>query len=141
MSITYTNAQTAVARSLGNAGDADQISAAGDAIKAAIQEWNLRHDWRFLLMDTSGGFVVASATITGTTTLTTTVANGFAGVNVGVAVSATAGTGSIVAGAVVTAVTSSTVIEITASSNGTVTNVTFAGDVPIVAGTHTYALP
>src|SRR3990172_9517814 len=88
MSITYTNAQTAVARSLGNAGDADQISAAGDAIKAAIQEWNLRHDWRFLLMDTYGGFSVAGCTGAGAQAVVTTT-NSFSGVNPGVTITGT----------------------------------------------------
>jgi len=54
MAITFANAKIAVARTDGGQNDADQLSAAGDALLNAIQKWNLRKNWRFLLIDNSG---------------------------------------------------------------------------------------
>lgn len=137
MSITYTNAQTAVARSLGNASDSDQLSAAGDAIKAAIQEWNLRQDWRFLLMDTSNGFSVAGCSGAGGQAVVTTT-NSFAGVNVGQTVTGT----NIPASTTVSSVDSSTQITLSQNLSGTVgATVTFSADIPVRVGVAIYNLP
>jgi hypothetical protein len=136
MSITYTDAQTYTARVLGASGDNVQLAAAADSIKAAIQEWNLRHDFSYLLMDTSGGFTVATCTQTLGTTLTTTVTNGFAGVNIGqTAVGATIGT------VTVTAIVSTTVLTVMGGSNAGPETMTFSADIPVISGTDTYNLP
>src|SRR5258705_6488426 len=138
MAISYTNSQTYVARALGNAGDSDQLAAASDAIKAAIQEWNLRQDFRYLDMDTSNGFSVASCTIAGDgITVTTATANGFAGVNVNQGVT---GTG-IPASTTILSITSTTVIVLSAASTPGVVTLTFAGDIPLRVGISTYNLP
>lgn len=50
---TFDTAKVWVARTIGGQNDPDQLAAAGDAIKEAIQEWNLRRNWNFLLMDNS----------------------------------------------------------------------------------------
>jgi hypothetical protein len=136
MSITYTDAQTYTARVLGASGDSVQLAAAADSIKAAIQEWNLRHDFSYLLMDTSGGFTVAACTMTLGTTLTTTTPNGFAGVNIGqTAVGATIGT------VTVTAIVSTTVLTVSGGANAGPETMTFSADIPVISGTDTYNLP
>ena len=138
MAITYTNAQTAVARILGASGDTVQLAAAADSILEAIQEWNIRHDWSFLLMDTSNGFSVASSTIAGDgITVTTSVANGFAGVNVGQTVT---GTG-VPASTTVASITSTTVIVLSQAATPATVTLTFSANIPVISGTDTYFLP
>ena len=138
MSITYTDAQTFTARVLGASADTTQLAAAAESIKAAIQEWNLRADMSFLLMDTSNGFSVASSTIAGDgITVTTSVANGFAGVNVGQTVT---GTG-VPASTTVASITSTTVIVLSQAATPATVTLTFSGDIPIISGTATYNLP
>ena len=135
MAKTYTDSQTYVARILGASGNAVQLAAAADAILAAIQEWNLRHDFSFLRMDTSNGFTVAACTLL-TGTLTTTTTNGFAGVNIGqTAVGATIGT------VTVTAIGSTTSLTVTGGTNNGPETLTFSADIPVIAGTDTYNLP
>lgn len=138
MSINLTNAKVYVARALGNSADADQLSAAADAINAAIEEWNLRHDWRYLAMDTFNGFTVASCTTGNGSPVVTTGSASFFGVNPGITV-----TGSGVPnGTTVLSVQSSSQITMSqnATAGGTVT-LTFGGDIPLVAGTNTYNMP
>lgn len=137
MAITSTLAQVAVARALGNAADTDQLAAALDAIKAAIAEWNIRRDWRFLNMDTSGGFTVAACTSNGAnpSIITTTTSNGFAGVNVGQTATGLSGT------ATVASVQSTTQFTATTQVTGGPVTLTFSADIPLVAGTQTYNLP
>lgn len=138
MAKTRLQASQYIARALGAEANTTQLSAALDALYSAIQEWNLRRDWRFLLQDTADGFSVASCTIAvDGITVTTSVTDGFVGVNVGQTVT---GTG-VVANTTVSSITSTTVIVLSAASTpGTVT-LTFSGDIPVIAGTATYHLP
>jgi hypothetical protein len=53
MPATFSTAKIYVARTIGGQNDTDQLNAAGDAIKEAIEEWNLRRNWNYLLMDNS----------------------------------------------------------------------------------------
>lgn len=134
--MTYTNAQAYVARILGNAGNTNETTViAADAIKAAIQEWNLRHDWRYLLMNTGDGFTVAACTLTGTS-LTTTTPNGFAAVNIN-----QTATGATIGTVTVTAVVSTTTLTISGGTNGGPETLTFSADIPIRATVSTYFLP
>lgn len=138
MAKTYTDSQTYVARILGASGDSVQLAAAADAILAAIQEWNLRADFSYLLMDTSNGFTVTGCTSDGGTpaTITTSVANGFAGVNINQTITNSASATSTVA-----SITSTTVIVLAgalATGSGTMT---FSANIPVISGTQTYNLP
>jgi len=139
VAITYTNAQTAVARILGASGDSVQLAAAADSILEAIQEWNIRHDFSFLLMDTSNGFSVALCAGAGAQpVVTTTTVNGFAGANVGQTVTGT----NIPASTTILTVDSTTQITLSANLSGTVgATVTFSADIPVISGTDTYNLP
>jgi hypothetical protein len=123
---------------MGASGDTVQLAAAADAILEAIEEWNIRHDFSYLLMDTSGGFSVASSTIAvDGITVTTSVANGFAGVNVGQTVT---GSG-VPASTTVASITSTTVIVLSAASTPATVTLTFGADIPVISGTDTYNLP
>lgn len=136
MSISYTDAKVYIARALGNSTYTDETDAAGDALKAAIQEWNLVHDWKYLLMDTRNGFSVTNVTQTLGNTLTTTTTNGFAGVNIGqTAVGATIGT------VTVTAIVSTTVLTVSGGANAGPETMAFSADIPVIAGTSVYNLP
>jgi len=140
MSITFANAKIYVARALGAEGSTTQLAAAADAIAAAIEEWNLRRDWRWLLMDTRDGFSVASCTIAGDgVSVSTSTSNGFAGVNQGVVVT---GTGIPASTTVSTAValTTTTFTLSGAATPGTIT-MTFAGDIPVRVGIAKYSMP
>lgn len=53
MAALFSTAKIYVARTIGGQNDADQLAAAGDAIKEALEEWNLRRNWNYLLMDNS----------------------------------------------------------------------------------------
>jgi hypothetical protein len=57
MSLTFAQAKINVARTIGGSNDADQLTIAGDAIKVAIEEWNLRQKWNFLLVDNSATLI------------------------------------------------------------------------------------
>lgn len=136
--ITFANAKLLVARVLGaDTNDADRLASAGDAIAQAIEEWNLRHDWQYLLMDTSNTKVVAGCTSDGLTpsVITTTTALGFAGVNVGQTFTGMTGTGTV------TAVDTQTQIKATPAQGGSNVPLTFAADIPLRAGADTYNLP
>ena len=138
MSMLNSEAKIYVARSMGNSPYSDELSAAGDALNAAIQEWNLRHDWKSHLMDTRNGFTVALCSTTGaSTTVTTTTTHGFAGVNVGQTI---AGTG-ITPGTTVSSINSTTSIVISVAATLTDITLTFTGEIPIIAGTTVYNLP
>jgi hypothetical protein len=133
--MTRTDAKTYIARALSGSSETEQLAHAQDALFAAIQEWNLRHDWSFRLMDTSGGFSVATCTLTGTA-LTTSATNGFAGVNIG-----QTATGATIGTVTVTAIVSSTAVTVSGGSDGGPETLTFSADIPIIAGTDTYNLP
>ena len=133
----YSAAKAYVARVLGGETDATNLSDAGDAILAAIGEWNLRSDWSFLLLDTSEGFSVAGCAGAGAQAIVTTTAS-FAGVNIGVTVTGN----NIPASTTVLTVNSATSITLSANLSGTVgATVTFSGDIPVRVGEDTYNLP
>lgn len=139
MSMTFTNAKNWVARIMGAEGDAVQVLAAEDSIKQAIGEWNLRHNWSYLLMDTSSGFTVAGCSNTGGT-VTTTTTDGFAGVNVGqtftVSDGSPAGTYTVA-----TIVSTSSITVTGGGGNFSTESLVFSADIPVVASTDTYNLP
>jgi hypothetical protein len=84
--MTFANAKIQVARTIGGHNDADQLAAAGDAIAFAIDEWNWRHNWRYLLQDNNEAITLASTITssgTGNKTLTTSTTDGFKNVYVG----------------------------------------------------------
>jgi hypothetical protein len=137
MPITYANAKINVARVLGNSSYTDELSNAGDAISEALQEWNLRNDWKFLLMDTRNGFTVAACTSDGAdpSVVTTTTTDGFAGVNVGQDVTGFS------AASVVASVDSTSQITLTTQVTGGPVTATFTGEIPIRAGVSVYNLP
>lgn len=65
MALTYAQGKVIVARTIGGSFDIDQLNAAGDAILMAIQEWNLRQKWNYLLTDTAPtniNFIAGTAT-------------------------------------------------------------------------------
>ena len=133
----YSAAKAYVARVLGGETDATNLSDAGDAILAAIGEWNLRSDWSFLLLDTSEGFSVAGCAGAGAQAIVTTTAS-FAGVNIGVTVTGN----NIPASTTVLTVNSATSITLSANLSGTVgATVTFSGDIPVRVDEDTYNLP
>lgn len=139
MAKLYSDSKIYVARILGASNDTTQLAAAGEAISAAIQEWNLRHDFSYLLMDTSGGFSVAACANTGGA-VTTSTANGFAGVNVGQTF--TISDGSPAGTYTVSAITSTTAITVTGGGgNFSAETLVFSADIPVVAATDTYNLP
>lgn len=135
MAITRLNANTYIARALSGSSDTERLAAAQEALFAAIQEWNLRNDWSFLLMDTSGGFTVAACTLA-TGTLTTSTSDGFAGVNIG-----QTATGSTIGTVTVTAIGSTTSLTVTGGSDAGPETLTFSADIPIRSGEDTYNLP
>ena len=139
MAQLYSASKTYVSRVLGAEGDTTQVAAAGDAIRAAIAEWNIRHDFSTHLMDTSGGYAVASCANT-SGAVTTSTSNGFAAVNVGQTFTVTDGAP---AGTyTVSAVTSTTAITATGGGgNFSAEGLTFSADIPLQVGTDTYALP
>lgn len=136
--MTFANAKLLVARVLGaDTNDTDRLASAGDAVAQAIEEWNLRHDWQYLLMDTSNGFTVAGCTSNGLTpsTITTTTALGFTGVNVGQTFTGMTGTGTV------TSVDSQTQIKATPAQGGSSVPLVFSADIPLRVGVDTYNLP
>lgn len=129
------DATTYIARALSGASDTDRLAQALDALSAAVAEWNIRHDWQWLLMDTSGGFTVAACT-NAAGTLTTSTTNGFAGVNIG-----QTATGSTIGTVTVTAVNSTTSISVTGGASAGPETLTFSANIPLRAGTDSYRLP
>jgi len=141
MSITLAAAQTYVARAYGGANDARTggiMDQALDSIAAAMEFWAHKHNWHFLLQDTSQTFAVVSSSAT-SATLTTAVSNGFKNVLVGMTVTGT----SIPTGTTVSAIASNTSLTMSAAATGAISSasITFGGTIPIIAGTDTYTLP
>lgn len=140
MSKTRLAATQYIARALGAEGNTTQLNAASDALLAAVQEWNLRRDWHFLLMDTADSFTVAGcANTAGAVTTTTT--DGFAGINVGqtftVTDGAPAGTYTVA-----TIVSTASITVTGGGGNFASETLTFAtADIPTIVGTDTYNLP
>lgn len=128
-------AVTYIARALSGSSDTDRQAQALDSLSAAVAEWNIRHDWSWLLMDTSGGFTVAACT-NAAGTLTTSTTDGFAGVNVG-----QTATGSAIGTVTVTAVNSTTSLTVTGGASAGPETLTFSANIPVRAGTDSYRLP
>lgn len=139
--ILRSDAKTFIARPVSHNPNANELVRAQEALEDAIELWNVRHDWNYLLMDTSQDFSVASCTIAGDG-VTVTSSNSLQAVNVGVTVS---GTG-VTAGTTVFARSQSTpggAVTLTlsaAATPGTVT-LTFGGGIPIRVGVDTYYMP
>ena len=112
---------------------------AQEALEDAIEQWNIRHDWNYLLMDTSNSFAVASCTIAGDG-VTVTSSGSLQAVNVGVTVS---GTGVPAGTTVATRTASGATVTLTLSAASTPATVTltFGGNIPIRQGVDTYHMP
>lgn len=63
MPVSFAQGKVIVARTIGGANDPDQLLAAGDAIQVAIQEWNIRDKFNFLLRDNSDNEIDVDASI------------------------------------------------------------------------------
>lgn len=137
MSLTRLEGKTYIARALSGSSDPERLAQAQDSLFAAIEEWNIRNDWSFLTMDTSGGFSVAACTSNGATpsVITTTTANGFAGVNVSQTATGLSGT------ATVASVDSTTQFTATGTVTGGPVTLVFSADIPVRATFNTYNLP
>jgi hypothetical protein len=139
--ITRADAKTFIARPVSHTPNANELVRAQEALEDAIELWNVRHDWNYLLMDTSNSFSVASCTIAGDGVTVTSSAS-LQPVNIGVTVS---GTG-VTVGTTITGrsqPTSGGAVTLTlsaAATPGTVT-LTFTGGIPIRAGVDTYYMP
>lgn len=48
-SITFLQAKTRIARSIGGQGDAAVLGAAGESLNQAVSEWNMKRDWNWTL--------------------------------------------------------------------------------------------
>lgn len=137
--MTRLEAKTFIARPVSHTPNANELTRAQEALEDAIEQWNIRHDWNFLQMDTSNSFAVASCTIAGDG-ITVTSSNSLQAVNVGVTVT---GTGVPAGTTVLTRVLSGSTVTLTlsaASTPGTV-SLTFGGNIPIRAGVDTYYMP
>lgn len=139
-----TDAKTYVAKIIGGQADVNLLSLAGDAINATYMKWQNAHDWSFLLEDNEGGFQVATCLIAGDgVSVTTSVAGGFYGVNVGQSVT---GTG-IPASTTISAVAGDTygggvtTLTLSAASTPATVTMTFGGYIKVRAGYDMYNLP
>lgn len=139
MAITRLNASKYIARALGAEGNTTQLAAALDALNSAIQEWNLRRDWRWLRMDTRDGFTIAGCT-NAAGSVSTTTTDGFRGVNIGQTF--TVSDGNPAGTYTVATVSSTSTITVTGGGgNFTTESLVFSGDIPVIAGTASYNLP
>lgn len=150
MSYTTVNAKIYISRIIGGAADPKVIDLAGEALLRGYEDWEGARFWEFLLKDTSLGFSVSGCTATGASTSVSAPSSGaFDGVNVGVTVTISSGTATLVAGTTVSSFTRNTdgtVASITLSNAfGGTTNVNatlaFSGNIPIIQGTNDYNLP
>lgn len=137
--MTRLQAVTFIVRPVSHTPGANELTRGQEALEDAIEQWNVRHDWNYLLMDTSNAFSVGSCTID-VDGVTVTSTGSLQAVNVGVTVT---GTG-VPAGTTVSARSQSgatvTLTLSAASTPGTVT-LTFGGNIPILAGVDTYYMP
>ena len=62
MSLSLSDAKTYIAKVVGGQSRADVLSDAGDALAAAMEWFCLRHNWKFLEVDTSQSFTVTADT-------------------------------------------------------------------------------
>lgn len=138
MAMLLTDAQFYVCRIYGGTNNNVLLAQALDAIKSTFELWQRKHNWHFLLQDTTQTFAVVSSSAT-SATLTTAVSNGFKNVLVGMTVTGT----NIPAGTTVQSIESNASLTMTAAATGVITtaSITFGGTIPIIAGTDTYTLP
>lgn len=147
MSLSLTAAKQYVLRVLGGRDNADLQTEAGEAIAAAMELYSQRHNWSWLLRDTSQPFTMGgdtSITVTsGDATVTSSTANAFKDILVGMTIADDES--NIPAGTTVASVTdgASPTLEmsVTATGNGTDPTLTLGGTIPIIAGTASYTLP
>jgi hypothetical protein len=133
-----TDAQIYVSRIYGGTNNSVILAQALDAIKSTFELWQRKHNWHFLLQDTSQTFAVVSSS-TSSVTLTTAVTNGFKNVLVGMTITGT----NIPVGTTVASIESNVSLTMSAASTGTISaaSITFGGTIPIITGTSTYKLP
>ena len=150
MSMTVVNAKIYVARVVAGASTGAGTDMAGEAILRTYQDWQAKQFWRFLLKDTSVGFSKSGLATKSSATVTPTTAGNFDGVNVGVAVTYSGVAGTLAAATVASinyntdGTTASIVLSTTMGGGAYITETgtyTFAGDIPIIAGTRSYNLP
>lgn len=142
MALTLVAAQQYIAKIYGGQNDDGILTEAASALTAAIDDLCSRHNWSFLLRDTSQSFTVSCATTDTDATVvpgTGAAADALKNVLVGMTVS---GTG-ITAGTLVASITSSGSIELDTAATATndPITLTFGGTIPIIAGTASYTLP
>jgi hypothetical protein len=141
MSMTLANADLYISRILGGASNTETKAQARDSLKATMEMWSLKNNWHFLLQDTSQTFTVATCSVpspgTPSTTVNTTVTNGFANVLKGMTVT---GAG-VPAGTTVDSVTDTDTIVLSVAVDLSAAALTFSGTIPIIAGTARYKLP
>lgn len=142
MSLALSNAKITVARSLGGQNDEDELRAAGDAINAAVAEWNRFNIWEFNKLDNLSNFTVASKTTSANAVVALPTGVTYPNFN-NVYVGSTVTGSGIPSGTTVLTKTSNS--SLTLSANATATadpaTLTFSGPIPILAGTSDYALP
>jgi hypothetical protein len=133
-----TDAQIYVARIYGGTNNSTILAQALDAIKSTMELWQRKHNWHFLLQDTSQTFAVVSSSAA-SVTLTTIVTNGFKNVLVGMTITGT----NIPAGTTVASIESNLSLTMSAAATGTISaaSITFGGTIPIRTGVDTYKLP
>ncbi len=137
--MTRLQATTFIVRPVSHTPSANELTRGQEALEDAIEQWNVRHDWNYLLMDTSNSFSVASCTIAGDG-VTVTSSNSLQAVNVGVTVT---GTG-VPVGTTVSArsqVGATVTLTLSAASTPATVALTFGGNIPIRAGVDTYYMP
>lgn len=136
--MTLSDAKTYVARIVGGAGKTETLTLAGDAIKAALEELSHRHLWSQFLQDTSQSRTVACSS-SSSTTMTTAVTNGFAGLYEGMDVTGT----DVPAGTTIESVDSTTSLTLSAATTGTISaaDIVFSGEFDFAADEDTKVLP
>lgn len=141
--LSFGNAKARVAESSGSSGDTDMTTRAGYAVQQALQHWNNRHHWSWLLTRTQvavvAPFTVANCSGTvDTTTLNSTNIFGSTGANV-IA-------GDLVVGPTGGGIRPDTIVTTTPSASSTAVTLSVALSATISATTATfvrrdYALP
>lgn len=137
--MTRAQAAAYVARPVSHTASTLELVRAVEAVEDAIEQWNIRHDWNYLLMDTSNSFSVASCVIAGDG-ITVTSSNSLQSVNVGVAVTGS-GVPANTTVASRTQVGSTVTITLSQASTPATVTLTFAGNIPIRVGVDTYYMP
>lgn len=138
MSKSLADAKTYIARAIGGDASGNIGTQAGEALAQAMEMLSHRHNWSWLLEDTSESFTVALCTPEVGTALVTTTADGFKNVLVGMTVTGT----DITAGTKVASITDTLNLVLDTAATGTTqSTLTFGGTIPIIQGTDSYTLP